>query len=290
MKLLTTAQAHEWRSYIDKLPNHLKDVHFLPEMMLPYEVAGLGTGILVVEEDTTGFVLQPLLKMADGSTRHPFNFGGPVRDGTIKPTLVDQICTLNPFLNDHQRMIFQGRVEHVKDTVWVDLTQPIKLRDKTKHTLGHAPEAGAVTSVVNDQSSVSLFASMYDETMRRVDADPHWLFPYRWFNQLINGMPNNITMLQVSVGNTKCATCILLHGFDTCYYHFAASWSTSQRGVNHLMVLRAIEWARDNGFKRFHLGGGVRPGEGDGLFKFKSGFSKLRLPVYRYDSRNTEGF
>jgi lipid II:glycine glycyltransferase (peptidoglycan interpeptide bridge formation enzyme) len=77
--------------------------------------------------------------------------------------------------------------------------------------------------------------------------------------------------------------CILIHAYGTCYYHFAVS-SREPKGIAHRMVTWAAELARSEGYKRFHLGGGVNGN--DGLFTFKSGFSDLRLPVYKHESKH----
>ena len=48
------------------------------------------------------------------------------------------------------------------------------------------------------------------------------------------------------------------------------------------MVLAAAEMMKAQGAKYLYLGGGVTDKSDDGLFVFKSGFSKMRLPVWFY--------
>lgn len=84
------------------------------------------------------------------------------------------------------------------------------------------------------------------------------------------------------VGGELEAGCVVIHDYATAYYHYSASIGKHDRiGVNHAMVVAVSEWAREEGYKKLFLGGGVK--ENDGLFFFKSGFSKERVPVYRYE-------
>jgi lipid II:glycine glycyltransferase (peptidoglycan interpeptide bridge formation enzyme) len=192
-------------------------------------------------------------------------------------------CTLNPFLVEAQRSLVKNAT-YRKDTVWVDLTQPVKLRQTTRHCVAKAEKAGAYLREARSYTEVSQFVDMYVATMQRNNAAPHWYFPVPWFLAFIRALERNATFF-LAYTNKLEAGCILLHGFGTCYYHFAAS-TGSNPNINHFMVAKTLEWARAQGYKRFHLGGGVQPE--DGLYRFKAGFSALRAPVYQVEVRSTE--
>lgn len=249
--------------------------------MVPYEACRMGRGMLLTDEGETGILLQPLLRMPNGDLRHPYNFGGPIATPGCKtrPSLRGPVfCTLHPFLIDAQRTLIDDP-EYSKEVVWADLTQPSNLRATTRHCVEKATRAGAYLLEVRDTLRIIQFFTMYDGLMRRNNAKAHWLFSAKWFASFMSSLDKNATMfLAYNTGELR-AGCILLHGFGTCYYHFAAS-TGKDPNINHFMVAKAMEWAREQGYKRFHLGGGVEPD--DGLFRFKSGFSELRAPVYHY--------
>jgi hypothetical protein len=121
---------------------------------------------------------------------------------------------------------------------------------------------------------------MYDYAMARCDAAPHWRLPKLWFTHFFSALPINTQVFQAVFEGKPEAFCVLLFGYGTCYYHFAASYK-QHYGASHLMVKTAMEWSKAQGHKRFHLGSGLE--KQDGLFTFKSGFSKLRAPVYKYE-------
>jgi Acetyltransferase (GNAT) domain len=285
VKLYLTNQREEWHNYVTQLPPHLRDVHFLPEMMVPYEETRMGRGMLLVDECGGEFLIQPLLRLTNGELRHPYNFGGPIATPDYKlhsPELRGPVfCTLNPFLAEAQLGLLKWAM-YRKDVVWVDLTRPVKLRQTTRHCVAKAEKAGAYLKLVSTHEAVSLFIQMYHLTMKRNAAAPHWFFPLEWFLSFVRALAENATLFLAYCNDELQAGCILLHGFGTCYYHFAASYGKDPN-INHFMVAKSLEWARTKGHSKFHLGGGVQPD--DGLFRFKAGFSALRAPVYQCENR-----
>lgn len=282
MRVITTAELDLWREYLNWMPPEVLDVHFLPEMMLPYEATKRGRGGLLVDEHETGRMLMPLLKL-DGELRHPFNFGGPIAtsDYAVKVALSGPMrCTLNPFLTDKQQPLLQV-VEYQKESVWIDLTKSLEFRQTTRHMIEKAAEKGAEFAIMGGERYLQIFSQMYDATMNRVNAAPHWRFDDDWFRSFLASLGSHAMLGMVMINGEPECGCILLHGYGTCYYHFAASFGRHRDcGLNHYMVAQACEVAKNLKCRRFHLGGGVKPR--DGLFTFKSGFSSLTLPVYSY--------
>lgn len=282
MRLLVTDDRDKWREQLAQMPVH--DVHCMPEMMLPYEATHRGRGMLLVDESDHGIAAMPLLRMTNGEIRHPFNFGGPVSTQDYKyfPGVRGPLyCTLNPFYSAQQIAMLGEGSSYVKDTIWVDLTQPTKLRATTRHCVERAAGEQVEFTEAEGQRNVEAFCNMYQATMKRNNAAPHWLFQTEWFTSFLRNLSQNSKLFMVTHKGVPEAGCILLYGWGTCYYHFAASFNNHPKlGLNHFMVVKAMEWAKDKGCVRFHLGGGVEPN--DGLFRFKAGFSDLRLPVYKF--------
>src|SRR5882672_5622776 len=158
-----------WREYVERLPKELRDVHYLPEMCVPYEHVKTGQGLLIVDESDDEFAMQPLLRMSDGIYRHAYNFGGPLATegyaGPLKLSMHLQ-ATLNPFLAVQQSKLLQRPVEYVKDVVWCNLEEPLKLRQTTRHCVKRAVEAGVTVAPVEaTTTNIVQFAEMYTYTM-----------------------------------------------------------------------------------------------------------------------------
>ncbi len=260
------------------------DIHFHPEMMLPYEAADLGEGSLLVVERGKDFLIQPFLKAKNGVYRHPYNFGGPVATEEFGVTHVafPSVSILNPFLHEHQNKLLNGAAKYQKDVVWLDLTQPFNFRQTTRHTVAKAEKAGVTIEPVKANSeNIATFFLLYSKHMEKVGAAPHWKFPEKWFTHLFHSLGTMASLLFAKEKDAVVGACILIHEYRTCYYHFAAVSFRAPYGTSHRMVTGAADYARFLGCERFHLGGGIQPK--DGLYTFKSGFSDLRLPVYKYE-------
>lgn len=286
VKILSTGDAVQWRSYLDRLPPELLDIHFYPEMMLPYEATNLGKGMLVVDEQGDDFLIHPYLEVNETHLRHPYNFGGPIATAGYNKEYVPftSIFTLNPFFHERQNQLIGNTAQYVKDTVWLDLTKPFKIRQTTRHLIEKADAGGVkVAPIFSTPENISLFYLLYTKHMEKVGAAQHWKFPQDWFSVLLHVIGINQAILMFAKeADALVGACLLIFSNGTCYYHFAASSFRAPRGTSHRMVMSAAEYARDNGFKKFHLGGGLKPN--DGLFTFKAGFSDLRLPVLKYES------
>lgn len=67
---------------------------------------------------------------------------------------------------------------------------------------------------------------------------------------------------------------MILFGNDNMHYHLSASDREYQSlAATNLLLYEAACWGCENGYKSFHLGGGLGSKE-DGLFKFKKAFNK----------------
>jgi len=289
LKFLHSSQTAQWRSYLFRLPPGLLDIHFYPEMVMPYEKAGMGQGMLAVIDQGRDFLIQPFLQLnnGDGNLRHPYNFGGPIatEEFELKKVNVNSISTFNPFLWVRQQQLVKHRAVHIKNVVWIDLTKPLDLRQTTRHSVEKAEASGVTVELVEPTSeNIEVFSRLYVEHMQAVDAAEHFRFPKVWFEAFFSSLGKSMSSLLFAKHKDEVVgACILLHDDNTCYYHFAVSKRTPV-GIAARMVVSAVGFAKEkNHCRRLHLGGGVEPT--DGLYRFKAGFSDLRAPVFRHECK-----
>ena len=66
----------------------------------------------------------------------------------------------------------------------------------------------------------------------------------------------------------------MLYGNKQMHYHLSGSLIEYRNlAPSNLLLYKAALWGCEQGFKTFHLGGGVGSGE-DGLYKFKAAFNR----------------
>jgi lipid II:glycine glycyltransferase (peptidoglycan interpeptide bridge formation enzyme) len=94
----------------------------------------------------------------------------------------------------------------------------------------------------------------------------------------------NCSLVCAWYSNKIVSAAIFIHAGEFIHYHFSGSDEAyNSKAPNHLLLYEVIKWAKDNGFKKLHLGGGV-DGPEDELFLFKAGFSRCRGVFYTYEN------
>ena len=127
------------------------------------------------------------------------------------------------------------------------------------------------------------FVPLYKQTMQRVAAEAFYFFPEAYFAALRQTLGNHLHLCTVHAPNDEVAAAGL---FTTTgrfvQYHLSG---TDDRFL-HLSPLKLMmhhlgRWAKQQGYRFLHLGGGVGS-RLDSLFHFKAGFSRLSADFYTY--------
>ncbi len=210
----------------------------------------------------------------------------------VENKIASEFTSLHPLL-DKQRVLLDLNLVSAtrqKEIVYVDLAVPEEeiwggLRKGHKSSVKKARKSGVSVGKVEPTSeNLGILNRLYYDTMERNRAADRWYFPKEYFADCCEQLgKERVSLFVAYVGSVPAAACILMHAFDTVYYHFSGS---DERFfglcTNNLMVYEAILWAKQKGYKRFFLGGGVSSSSQDSLFIFKSGFSEKRASLYTY--------
>lgn len=117
---------------------------------------------------------------------------------------------------------------------------------------------------------LSEFSDLYLRTMRRVGAAEWYLFPETLLEEHARQMGGHVLQVSVHADSGMVAGALLLSWNGHLHYHLGASEADALHlRPNNWLFHRVIEWAHENGYASFHLGGGVH-GE-DSLYRFKRG-------------------
>lgn len=138
----------------------------------------------------------------------------------------------------------------------------------------------------NSEADVMVFHRLNLLTRRRhgVPPQPSQLFQNMWELLAPAGL---MTLLLAELEGRAVAGMIILRFRDTAYYKYGASDPAHVKlRPNHLLMWRAIEWAKESGCRRLDLGRTHRANEG--LIRFKTSWGADRLPLayWRYPPAN----
>ncbi len=209
-----------------------------------------------------------------------------------RENIASEFVSLHPFMAPHQLQTIGAIQEcrHEKDVVVVDLARGEdalweNVRKGHRSSIKLAERAGVTVARVDaNADNLALFGDLYYATMNRRAAASRWFFPANYFTQCVDSLGTGRTSLFfATIGERVESAALLMHDFGTAYYHFAATRAEyPELGVNNLMLYATALWAQQNGYKCYHLGGGVGRGREDGLYRFKAGFSPATAPPLHY--------
>jgi hypothetical protein len=243
---------------------------------------------------------------------NPYGYGGPLcsndcgkgseelltifdREFTnycIDQRFASEFTSLHPLLGNH-KILERTRIVSVnkeKEIVYVDL----RLSEKDiwneysrgqKSNINKAIRNGVTVKRLEPNShNLKKFNELYYETMKRNGATLKWFFPDQYFQNCCELLGSERTSLFVAyVEDQPAAMYLLMHDFNTVYYHFAGTDSNYfVYRPNNLLMHHVSIWAKNSGYLYYHLGGGVSALQDDNLFGFKASFSRNAASLYSY--------
>lgn len=236
----------------------------------------------------------------------PYGYGGPVtnRPGQCEPHVLfslrkaaEKAGILSLFLRAHPLLEsafcpFEGDDSScIGSTYAIDLLKcrgnseigPALIRSYRrshgKQVKGFLADA-AVQFTINDWGQLNQFCGLYRENMVKLRAGSSYFFDLLYFSELKRRLNGGVFLLSAQDGKQYVGGALLFGYCNILQYHLVAchdEWR--DRGLPKAMVHRAAEWGAKNGYRAFHLGGGLG-GSNDSLAFFKRGFNPVSY-VYR---------
>lgn len=130
---------------------------------------------------------------------------------------------------------------------------------------------------IDDWTFYDEFVALYQQTMRRLHADCAYLLSDSYFEDLKWTLGNSLHLITVFSPDNELASAAAFSSLNgIVQYLFSGTADKFYAcGPSKLLLHEARLWAKRQGNRVLHLGGGVG-GTEDTLFSFKSGFSPSR--------------
>ena len=206
----------------------------------------------------------------------PYGYGGPTADGfwdayeewARERGAVTTFVRFHPLYGNQRGAPIH--VDELAPTVaWRleperDLLAGLHFKHRNKVT--KAEHAGAT---VTQHEGLGEFVPLYEDTMRRVNADGFYFFEPAYWERL-GELP--LVRFDAEIDGEVVASALCLATPPWLHYHLSGTTDAGRStGSSTLVLLEAARWAQANGYERFHLGGGLG-GKEDSLHHFKARF------------------
>jgi hypothetical protein len=199
--------------------------------------------------------------------------------------IVAEFAHLYPWPND-DTWLQQDRTYN-REIVWVDVTlDPEDLwsqhfEHSCRKNISRAKKEGVNVFAGSSDDHLREFHRIYCATMDRNEALPSYYFSREFFQAFRDELPENFRFVFAEYrGEVVAATLYLHDDCDVFSFLGGANAAFQHLRPTNALIWETICWAHAAGKKRFVLGGGYRPD--DGIFRFKSTFSRLRQRFYVY--------
>ena len=199
----------------------------------------------------------------------------------IDNNIISVFSRLHSLFEQEELLIGLGDVVSLSATISIDLSLPLdeqrkQYRKGVKSDLSRLRKRDLVVFEDNNKDYIDEFIEIYNENMQRVDADESYFFSRSYYENLFNKEDIDTRLFFVKDGEKFIAASIFIFTDNIIQYHLSGTKSNSlQNSPVRLLIDYIRILGTEQGFKFFHLGGGVGSKE-DALFNFKAGFSKQR--------------
>ncbi len=302
----------EQRSEWNRLLEGARDVYFTPEYAGLWTPIEGGEPLLFAWEDELGRFLCPFRKRripgADGlhDITSDYGYGGPLLlpaepstapelatravrafdDACAELGVVAEFTRFHPLVDNASLLESTHHPVFCNETAWVDLslTEALiwrQVRKGHRYDIRKAERLGVAIRVGDSAEDARTCYRLYERSMTAVGARPYYLFGADFFASTMEQLAGDAVILLAELGGEAIAAAMFLYGDRYCHYHFSGmDRRHASHTPNKLLMFRAIQWARERGLEKLHLGGGFGGADDDSLMRFKTGFTKQRASFH----------
>ena len=227
-------------------------------------VTPYGHGRVLFEGDTTGENLQAFWK----------DYLEKMREEGI----VDNFVRYHPVLANAVPMKQISTVIDLGKTVAFDLSSSDVIWEniisKNRNMIRKAEKNGIEIRHGKGLELFDDFKRIYNATMDKDHAEEYYYFGDAFYESIHNDLHDNYEMFYAVLDGQIIAMSIMLFANKQMHYHLSGSMMEYRHlAPSNLLLYKAALWGCEQGYKTFHLGGGVGSGE-DNLYKFKAAFNR----------------
>ena len=298
IQLYSLSQAAEWDTVVRSFAEH--DVYYLSGYVKAFHIHGDGDPYLLYYESPSQkaiyvYMRRPTALEGVYDSVTPYGYGGVLFEGDTSEEnkaafwkeylqlveqehIVDNFVRYHPVLRNAEPMKSISNVIDLGKTIAFDLASPDVIWDniisKNRNMIRKAEKNGIEIRHGKDLALFEDFRRIYNATMDKDHAEEYYYFGDAFYASIHNDLHDNYEMFYAVLDGQIIAMSIMLFANKQMHYHLSGSMLEYRNlAPSNLLLYKAALWGCEQGFKTFHLGGGVGSGE-DNLYKFKAAFNK----------------
>lgn len=298
VSIYTIEQNAQWDSIVRGFSNY--DVYYLSGYVKAFQLHGDGDPQLLYYESDGLKAIYVFMKRRTGIDGYydsvtPYGYGGVLFEGDVseknkaafwkeylakmnEERIVDNFVRYHPILNNAEPMKSISNVIDLGKTIAFDLTSPEVIWEniisKNRNMIRKAEKNGIVIEHGKGMELFDKFIEIYNATMQKDNAEKYYYFKRPFYESIHNDLFDNYEIFYARLEDKIIAMSIMIFANGRLNYHLSGS-DVEYRNLapSNLLLYKAALWGCEQGYKTFHLGGGVGSGE-DNLYKFKAAFNK----------------
>lgn len=150
-----------------------------------------------------------------------------------------------------------------------------ELSSKNRNMIRKAIKMGVTIHSSMSSDLIPEFMKIYNSVMDFDRADSYYYFDEGFYESIVKNLSDNALFFYAEYQNKIIAMSIILFANEKVHYHLSGSLHEYRNlEPTNLLLYQVALWACRNGYKSFHLGGGVGGSREDDLFKFKKSFNR----------------
>ena len=305
LSIVDIKSSKEWDDIVCSFINY--DVYSLSGYVKAFQIHGDGIPILFYYESENLRGYNVVMKRDIADDPHfsgkiekntwfdiitPYGYGGWLIEGNgsvadldkvysdvcINHNIVCEFVRFHPMWDNAYRMEEMYNVAYLGHTVAMDIEDEEviwnNIISKNRNMIRKAQKNGVIVSVGRSTDDFFSFKRMYDDTMRKDDAESYYFFSDEFYESVQKDLLDNALVFIATYDGRPIAGSIIIYANGKLNYHLSGS-DIKYRSMapTNLLLFEAAKWGSRNGMKTFHLGGGLGSQE-NSLYKFKKAFYK----------------
>ena len=298
IQLFNLSQSEEWDATVRSFSEY--DIYYLSGYVKAFHIHGDGDPHLLYYVGDGLKAIYVFMKRKTAIEGYydsvtPYGYGGVLFEGNAsgenlkkfwqeyqskmeEECIVDNFVRYHPVLANAVPMKTVSTVIDLGKTVAFDLASEDviwnNIISKNRNMIRKAEKNGIEIRHGKDLELFKDFKRIYNATMEKDHAEEYYFFGDAFYESIHRDLYDNYEMFYAVLDGQIVAMSIMLFANKQMHYHLSGSMIEYRNlAPSNLLLYKAALWGCEQGYKTFHLGGGVGSGE-DNLYKFKAAFNR----------------